>query len=116
MTFTGKEGKPISLETARKWTKNYQEKEQAAHPGEEIIKAHFYGKEHLQALLDESGSMGIRIYYALDDEGAKKLVLVSAKADMDDILPKVEKEIDKDGNIILDLSYICPPYCGSGGL
>ena len=116
MSFTGKEGSPISLETAKKWTKNYQEQEQAAHPEKKVIKAHFFGQDNIRKLLDESGSMGLRIYYALDDEGEKKLVLVSAKADMDDLLPDVEKEIDEGGDIILEWSVQCPPYCSSNSL
>lgn len=56
--ITGKEGAPIELETAIRWTRNYRH----MRPGERI--SHFFGRVHLQALLDQEGCMGIRIYYA----------------------------------------------------
>ena len=103
MAFNGKEGNPITLRTAKQWTKHYRKK----NPG--AVKAHFYGCEQLQKLLDEPGCMGIRIYYAIDDDGNKKLVLVGAKSDENNILPTDE---GKDGGgMLLDDSRDCPPFC-----
>lgn len=103
MAFDGTEGRPITLDQAKRWTKRYQDENKDA------VKAHFYGCEHLQALLDEPGCKGIRIYYAVDDEGRKKLVLVGAKADQNNILPKDEGKDPQ--HQILDEGRDCPPAC-----
>ncbi|HYH56103.1 MAG TPA: hypothetical protein VD772_05790 [Anseongella sp.] len=55
---TGREGAPIDLETATRWTRNYRQ----MRPQETI--SHFFGRTHYEALLDQEGCMGIRIYYA----------------------------------------------------
>lgn len=103
MAFNGREGKPIPLGIAKKWTKNYRD----ANPGK--TKAIFYGKEKIQALLDEPNAMGIRVYFAVDDNGENKLVLVSATADESNILPNEE---GKDGGgTILDDGKPCPTNC-----
>ena len=103
MAFNGREGKPITLGTAKKWTKLYRD----ANKGK--TRSIFFGKERIQALLDESGAMGIRIYYAIDEDGGNRLVLVSAKENGHNILPKEE---GKDGGgTILDEGTRCPPDC-----
>jgi hypothetical protein len=58
--ITGKEGRPIDLELAASWTKNYRDK----HPGE--LLSQFFGKEILQNILAQEGCQGIRFYYAHD--------------------------------------------------
>lgn len=103
MAFNGREGSPISLDVAKSWTKNYRD----ANKGK--TRAIFYGKEKLQALLNEPGAMGIRIYFAVDDEGANKLVLVSATEDGNNILPSLEG--NGDGGVLLDDGRDCPPDC-----
>lgn len=107
MAFNGREGKPITLGIAKKWTKNYRD----ANPGK--TKAIFYGKENLQALLDEPGAMGIRVYFAVDDNGGNRLVLVSAAEDESNILPNEEGV--GGGGTILDDGKNCPPDCPPAG-
>lgn len=97
MTFNGTEGAPIPLETASEWTANYRN----SHPGETI--AHFFGRDILEAILAQPECVGIRMYYALDDEGKKQLVLVGAKENRDDQVT----------GIIADLSWPCPDGCSS---
>lgn len=107
MAFNGREGKPIPLGIAKKWTKNYRE----ANEGK--TKAIFYGKERIQALLDEPNAMGIRIYFGLDDNKDPQLVLVSATKEGNNILPNEE---EKDGGgTILDDGERCPPDCPPAG-
>ena len=48
--------------------------------------------------------MGIRMYYAEDSSGNKKLVLVGVKSNEDDQLG--------EGEIVVDMSTVCPPNCG----
>lgn len=107
MPFNGTEGKPISLGTAKQWTKNWQGKNP---PSEQTPKAIFFGKDNIQALLNEEGSMGIRIYYAQDDNGNNHLVLVAAKENEGNILPDGD-ELESGGGTIIDDGKKCPPDC-----
>jgi len=97
MSFTGHEDHSISLQDAITMTTNYR------NANRDAVKAHFFGKDALQAILDQAGCVGIRIYYALDDQGTKHLVLCGADADENDLY---------DGQLA-ERSYPCPPYCGA---
>ncbi|GAB5417054.1 MAG: hypothetical protein Crog4KO_19200 [Crocinitomicaceae bacterium] len=96
MAFNGKEGGAISIEQGADMTARYRDD----NPGD--IKGHFYGKDILKQLLNQEGAMGIRIYYGIDENGKKELVLVSADADENDNL-----------DLVVDLSQPCPPDCGA---
>ncbi|MCR9171556.1 MAG: hypothetical protein NXI10_03625 [bacterium] len=96
MAFTGKEGGEITLEQGADMTANYRDE----NPGQ--TKGHFFGREILLKLLDQEGAMGIRMYYGIDGNGEKELVLVSADADENDML-----------DLVVDISQPCPPRCGS---
>src|SRR5690606_16463635 len=98
MAFNGDEGEFVTLAMASDWTETYRND----HAGE--TKAHFFGKNKLQEILDQTGCMGIRIYYAIDGDGKKQLVLVGAGAD--------EKDMTA-GNLILDMGWPCPSFCDS---
>jgi len=98
MAFDGSEGGSVSLADAGGWTETYREE----NSGE--TKGHFFGKDILNDILDQTGCMGIRIYYAIKDE-KKELVLVGADEDEDDQL--------RLGDKIADLSVACPPSCGN---
>ena len=97
--FNGSEGSLISAATAGQWTKNYRD----AHPT--WIKGHFFGKNKIGDLLRQTGSMGIRVYYAIDDSGVQQLIMVAAKANKDDMLEQV-----------LDMSIPCPDQCGANNV
>ena len=56
--ITGKEGAEIELSVAAEWTKNHRERQSFGSISQ------FFGNEILQRLLQQPGSMGIRIYYA----------------------------------------------------
>jgi len=73
--ITGREGGPIKLDVAARWTKNYREK----HPGQTI--SHLFGKELLETVLNQEGCVGIRFYYANDHEGKKHLILTGVRND-----------------------------------
>ena len=105
--FDGSEGDPIDLKTATRWAANY--KATLANPEE--IRAHFFGTEIIQQLLNESGCVGIRIYYALDDNGVKKLLLVGVDAAGEDLRPADESTMGEGGNVVADFSFPCPDYC-----
>lgn len=106
MAFNGKEGRPITLGTAKRWTKRYRDD----NPG--AVKAHFFGKDNILKILQESGDecMGLRIYYGIDDDGNKKLLLVGATSNQNNILPKEDGK-DAPAGSIYDDTKDCPPYC-----
>ena len=94
MSFNGTEGEAISLETGATYTKNYRDENPTG------VQSAFYGRDLLEALLAQPGSMGIRVYYGLNEDGIQELVLVSADADENDNL-----------NLNVDKSIKCPPRC-----
>jgi hypothetical protein len=96
MSFDGNEGKVVTLEEAASWTTNFRNSIQ---PGETI--AHFIGKNKLQEILEQENCVGVRIYYGLDEHGAKNLVFVGAD----------ENENDLVDGVILDFAKKCPPSC-----
>jgi len=96
MSFNGTEGSFVTLREASGWTANYR----ATISSGDII-AHFVGSEKVKAILDQEDCVGIRIYYGIDDDGKKNLILVGAKADENDIV---------DG-VIVEKVYPCPPRC-----
>lgn len=98
MAFTGKEAEEFPLDTAAEWTANYRK----ANPG--AVKAHFIGRDLVNKMLDQDGCMGLRIYYALDDNGNKQLIIVGADKDENDIYK----------GIIAERLVTCPPHCSSG--
>ncbi|WP_299702182.1 hypothetical protein [uncultured Pontibacter sp.] len=99
MKITGKEGGPIDRAQAKRWTASYRAS------GRGKTNAHLFGGETVRKLLEQDGCVGMRIYYALDDNGEQQLLLVGTDADGNDL---VEGEI-------LDHSTPCPPDCTTGG-
>ena len=93
--FTGKEGSAITTTEASDMTEAYRD----ANPG--ALKGHFIGKDILNDILAQSGCMGIRIYYGID-EGKKTLVFVGADSSEDDQVT----------GIIADRTESCPSRCG----
>ena len=80
MAFTGHEDHDIDLTTASDWTANFR----ATAPVTATI-AHFFGKDAIQAILDQDYCVGIRIYYAIDQNGDNQLIVCGAKANEDDL-------------------------------
>lgn len=105
-------GDPLDLTIAKSWTANYR----AKNPDE--IRAHFFGTEIIEQILAEAGCVGIRMYYALDENGEKKLLLVGVDADGNDLLPLNTNggRSASEGDIVGDYSFPCPTYCGGDGL
>lgn len=98
MAFTGDEAEEFPLDTAAEWTANYRK----ANPG--AVKAHFFGKEIIQRILDQDGCVGIRCYYALDENGVQQMIMVGADKDENDLY----------NGIIAEKAIFCPPYCSKG--
>lgn len=97
MSFTGREDHSITLTLAAEWTRNYR----TANPS--ATKGHFYGKDAIQAILDQEGCVGIRIYYAIDNSGAKQLIITGA----------LSNENDLYNGLLAEKSIACPTHCGA---
>ena len=110
-TFNGSEGGSIPLAEAKQWTANYRA---TIKPGEHT--AHYFGADIIQRLLDEDKSVGIRIYYAIDDKGKKQVLLVGVDENGNDLVPAqgaAAKTTEDGGPIIVNHSHPCPPYCST---
>ncbi len=97
MAFNGEEGGEITKEAGGALTKEYRR----LNPGDR--KGHFFGKDILNEILDQTGCMGIRMYYGVDDNGDKELVIVGADTNEDDMM-----------DLVGDLNVPCPNACGNG--
>ena len=98
--FNGTEGGPMDLAVAQSWEQNWQK----THP--DLPRGLFFGREILETMLAQKGTVGLRFYPGYDEEGKLHLMMYST---------------DKDGNDILtepiqasQYSTPCPPLCGGG--
>jgi hypothetical protein len=100
-------GDPITLETANRWTANYRRENQ------NDTEAHFFGNEIIKQILAEEGAVGIRMYYSIDDNGRKQILLVGTDAKGEDLMPSSSSNAKTEGdtNVVVDASYPCPGYC-----
>jgi hypothetical protein len=97
--FTGTENNEISYNDAATLTENYRN----ANAGSDYIKGEYFSKSSIQALLEQEGCVGVRIYYGLDENNIQKLVIVGVLSNEDDIVT----------GLILEHGRLCPPQCGS---
>ena len=105
MAFTGKEGGPVNLETLQKAVERYKEKNPKS------ASSHFFGKDCISQLLDQPGSVGIRVLHGVDENGEHQLFLVSVDESQNNLLPGSNKARGGAEFLIVDHSKPCPPYC-----
>ncbi len=74
-----------------------------AHPGERHAVA--FTSAGLNRILAQDGCHGIRMYFGLNPDGTRTLVLVGLDAE----------GYDMDLGEIADKGLICPPFCDIGG-
>jgi hypothetical protein len=105
MAFNGNEGEMIDPALAQRWIDNYAK---GVSPG--AIKAEFFGFRRLSELLGQGTAIGLRIYYAKDDAGVNKLVVVAVTPEEKNIAP-----IDgtTSAGKVLENGTPCPPYCNN---
>ena len=96
MSFTGNEGAIITLAEGSTMTADYRA---TISSGDTIALA--VGKNLLAAILGQSGCMGIRMYYSLDEKGNNQLVLVGVDSNGDDMTT----------GVIVDKLQECPQLC-----
>jgi hypothetical protein len=111
--FRGNEGSSMDENLVKKWIQQ--------HADHHETRAHFFGKEVLEKILNQPGCMGLRIYYAMDDNSKKQLIIVGADEKGNNMWPSKGPKPKKgkkmlggsDGNTTVDNSRPCPPYCSS---
>jgi len=84
--FSGTEGGFMPMGEFQNWVKNFQDE----NPGH--IHSYFYGCDLFHEMLQEPGCVGIRVYYAQDDEGDPKMVLIGVNKDGKDIMHRNSKK------------------------
>jgi hypothetical protein len=97
MSFTGNENHRIELQEAAKLTGNYR---QASEPG--ALLGSYFGKSALLKVLNQTDCIGIRIYYALNDDGKQQFVISGVNSAEDDLFQ----------GELLEYGTGCPPNCG----
>jgi hypothetical protein len=95
--FTGKENHQIDLAKALKLIKNHE-----TNSNEQKVKGGFIGRDALEKVLAQQGCVGIRYYYAQNDDGAPTIVVFGVDA----------KGTDMQTGVLLDIIIPCPPFCG----
>ena len=104
MSFTGKEGAPITVEEAQamisRYRTKYATKEGSDEPSNTIWA--FSGREIIEKILAQEGCVGIRFYFA-ERDGYQDIVMVGVDKD----------ENDQVKGVIADRVRHCPPKCGS---
>ncbi|HWY10429.1 MAG TPA: hypothetical protein VN026_03835 [Bacteroidia bacterium] len=99
--FTGDEKHHIGLAEASEMTRAYRK----SNPNQTI--AHFFGKQAILEILNQSNCVGIRIYYANDPiTGRKHLIIVGAESNKNDICH----------GLIAERAICCPTNCGKQNL
>ncbi len=98
MKFDANTDHSISLAEAAAMTKKFREG-----AGQGAIIAAAFNKKALQSILNQKECIGIRMYYAKEENGEPTLVLVGVKENGDDIY---------DGELA-EWSGNCPPNCGA---
>jgi len=101
--FTGTEDQKIGAEDAADLTKNYRDMLIEMEEDDECLGAYF-SSSGIQSLLDQRDCVGIRVYFALNEDGSKNLVVVGVSADENDQLG--------DDDACLGGSLMCPPRSG----
>ena len=96
--YTGKEDHSITLPEASKLTSNYQEKQVS---GAAI--GGYFGKEAVEAILQQEGVVGLRYYFGLNEDGSQCMVLVGVNSQGDDLVE----------GVLAERSWMCPPFCSS---
>jgi hypothetical protein len=100
MSFTADDGSVITLTQGAQWTLNYRNS--SYYTG---TKAVFYGKNKIASILNQTGAVGMRIYFAINDHDESTVVLVGTNVDGNNL----------ESGTIVERGILCPPMCPTGG-
>lgn len=96
MSFNGNEGEFITLREGSEMTKRYRNTIQ---PGDVI--GVFMGKDKIKEILAQNECVGIRFYFAKDENNENTLVVVGADSNQNDLV----------NGLIADKLRKCPIIC-----
>lgn len=96
IVYTGKENHVVDLESAKRWTSNFQE---TSKPGD--VLAGYMGRNIFENILSQNECVGIRIYNAKLENGRMTFVIVGVDGSGNDIV----------GGVVGEEIYNCPPWC-----
>jgi hypothetical protein len=99
MPFPPRREHKIPLAAAIAMTRRYRQG-----TGKDAVRAGMFPRNAFEAILNQAGCHGIRIYYGRADDGQLSLVMVGVDAEGNDIH---EGELMEDG-------FPCPPFCDDG--
>jgi hypothetical protein len=100
MPYTGQEDHSISLSDAIALTTNYRN----SVSGSSAFLGAYFGKSAVQAILNQQGCVGIRVYNSKTASGVFNYVLVGVNSSGEDL---------EDDNLA-EHGIGCPPFCPSG--
>lgn len=112
--FDPRAGRRMKLKDAAHWTRQYREARQQT--GDQLTRAHYFGKDFLLRLLNEPGCAGLRIYQAIDYHGIGRVVLVGVDEKGQDLLPRKEengKMLPEESDSVGETPVKCPDDCDS---
>jgi hypothetical protein len=76
------------------------------------VRGWMFDRSAFDALLAQSGCMGIRIYRGLRSDGSEQVVLVGTDSAGNDMVPA---SADQPGEV-MEVAWPCPPVCGTRSL
>ena len=95
--FTGLEDHSISVEDASSLTRNYR-----MQAGKGAINGGFFGRAAIEQVLSQEGVVGVRYYYAQENNERPVLILVGVD----------EQGKDMYEGFVCERAIPCPPFCG----
>jgi len=111
MDFSKTTGRAMDLTSARKWTAAYQESEKQRTGNPTPVKAHAFGADKINELMQ--GASGIRIYPGHDDNGEPHMILVAVDDQGNDLTAKAIVDPASATSDVLQYSSQCPPICSN---
>jgi hypothetical protein len=99
MIFTGNENHEISLNEAAELTQRFRDNL----PVIDNTIAEYFGKSALEDVLSQQDCVGIRVYYGIDSEMKKHLVIVGVNSDGNDLYE----------GALMEMTIPCPPVCST---
>lgn len=98
MTYTGNENHDISLDAAAQMTKNFRDTVSTT-----ATIALYFGKKAIQDILNQENCVGLRLYYAINENSQNQLVAVGVDSSGNDLYQ----------GKLADRALCCPNYCSS---
>ena len=110
--YDGSDSGPIDILLAKAWIENFKNTIDA-----NDTRSHYFGRNVIDNILLQENCTGLRIYYALNNNGEKVLVIVGVDNVGNNMLPS-SQTVTIGENILADYSWPCPTVCNppNGGL